>query len=67
MAMPSSEFWGARLVEAVKNGSVAEARLDDMATRIVATFYQMRQVSDSASRSLPQWGTPFSMPGNSGT
>lgn len=34
MVMPSgSDFWGDHLVEAVKNGSVPESRLTDMATR----------------------------------
>ncbi|UNI15803.1 Beta-glucosidase [Purpureocillium takamizusanense] len=44
MAMPSgSEFWGKHLVEAVKNGSVPESRVTDMATRIVTTWYQFQQ------------------------
>lgn len=34
MVMPSgSEFWAGNLTTAVNNGSVPEARLDDMATR----------------------------------
>lgn len=34
MVMPSgSEFWAGNLTTAVSNGSVSEARLDDMATR----------------------------------
>ncbi|KAG5956555.1 hypothetical protein E4U58_006540 [Claviceps cyperi] len=34
MAMPSSaELWGKHLVEVVKNGSVPESRVADMATR----------------------------------
>lgn len=34
MAMPTHEgFWGEKLVEAVKNGSVPESRVTDMATR----------------------------------
>ncbi|CAJ2502363.1 Uu.00g097570.m01.CDS01 [Anthostomella pinea] len=43
MVMPNSDLWGDRLTEAVKNGSVAEGRLDDMATRIMASWYQMKQ------------------------
>ncbi|KAI1211232.1 glycoside hydrolase family 3 protein [Annulohypoxylon truncatum] len=44
MVMPyGTEFWAANLVQAVTNGSVAETRLDDMATRIVATWYKMGQ------------------------
>ncbi|EPE05491.1 glycoside hydrolase family 3 protein [Ophiostoma piceae UAMH 11346] len=43
MAMATSDFWGDNLVEAVRNGSVPEARVTDMAVRIVATWYQMGQ------------------------
>ncbi|PHH85941.1 hypothetical protein CDD83_10956 [Cordyceps sp. RAO-2017] len=44
MAMPSGNgYWGEKLVEAVKNGSVPESRVDDMATRIITTWYQFRQ------------------------
>jgi beta-glucosidase len=40
MVMPSgSEFWGDNLTEAVMNGSVPETRLNDMATRIIASWY----------------------------
>ncbi|POR32601.1 Beta-glucosidase [Tolypocladium paradoxum] len=46
MAMPSGdEFWGKNLVEAVKNGSVPESRVTDMATRVITTWYQFRQDS----------------------
>ncbi|KAI1823513.1 glycoside hydrolase superfamily [Xylaria intraflava] len=46
MAMPSgTQFWGDHLVAAVHNGSVPEARLDDMATRIIASWYKMEQDS----------------------
>jgi beta-glucosidase len=44
MVQPNSaNLWGSSLVDAVKNGSVPEARLDDMATRIIAAWYQMGQ------------------------
>ncbi|RYP11343.1 hypothetical protein DL766_010057 [Monosporascus sp. MC13-8B] len=46
MVMPNSELWGDRLTEAVKNGSIPEERLDDMATRIIASWYQMGQERD---------------------
>lgn len=36
MVMPNAGFWGESLVQAVRNGSVAEGRLDDMVTRYVA-------------------------------
>ncbi|KAI0186452.1 beta-glucosidase [Xylaria flabelliformis] len=43
MVMPNSDLWGDQLVKAVKNGSIPEARLDDMATRVIASWYQMKQ------------------------
>lgn len=36
--MPIGTFFGPQLVEAVHNGSVPSSRLDDMATRIIATW-----------------------------
>ncbi|KAI1085049.1 glycoside hydrolase family 3 protein [Whalleya microplaca] len=46
MVMPNSDLWGDRLTEAVHNGSVPEDRLTDMATRIIASWYQMKQNED---------------------
>ncbi|VUC23421.1 unnamed protein product [Clonostachys rosea] len=43
LTMPTVGFWGSELVAAVKNGSVDTTRLDDMATRLVASWYQMSQ------------------------
>ncbi|CAG8959505.1 hypothetical protein HYFRA_00001404 [Hymenoscyphus fraxineus] len=47
VAMPNSNrYWGAKgelLAAAVTNGSLPEARVTDMATRIVASWYQMGQ------------------------
>ncbi|KAI1821378.1 beta-glucosidase M [Xylaria intraflava] len=43
MVMPNSALWGDELVKAVKNGSVPEDRLNDMATRVIASWYQMGQ------------------------
>ncbi|KAH8774203.1 beta-glucosidase-related glycosidase [Hyaloscypha finlandica] len=44
MAMPDSEgFWGSNLTTAIRNGSVPMSRLNDMATRIIASWYQMGQ------------------------
>ncbi|KAK1770940.1 putative beta-glucosidase M [Phialemonium atrogriseum] len=44
MAMPvGGPFWGAELSKAVSNGSVPESRITDMATRIIASWYQMGQ------------------------
>ncbi|KAI1473173.1 glycoside hydrolase family 3 protein [Daldinia caldariorum] len=44
MTMPfASPYWSSNLTQAVKNGSVPESRLDDMATRIIATWYKLGQ------------------------
>ncbi|KUI74295.1 putative beta-glucosidase M [Cytospora mali] len=44
VAMPNAgDFWGPHLKHAVNNGSVAEARLDDMITRLIASWYQLGQ------------------------
>lgn len=44
MAMPDAGvFWGGNLTASVNNGSVPLTRIDDMATRIIATWYQMGQ------------------------
>lgn len=58
MAMPlGSTYWGDELVLAVSNGSVSAARLDDMATRIIAAWYQMGQDSDDFES--PGHGIPY--------
>ncbi|KAA8569017.1 hypothetical protein EYC84_000690 [Monilinia fructicola] len=46
VVMPKSDSWGAtggNLTAAIANGSLTESRLTDMATRIVASWYQMGQ------------------------
>jgi len=44
MVMPyGTPLWGANLTQAVNNGSISESRLDDMATRVIANWYQMKQ------------------------
>ena len=50
MSMPGDEslgsgdsYWGPNLTLYVQNGSVSEARLDDMATRVVAGWYYLHQ------------------------
>ncbi|KAK6196671.1 hypothetical protein LQW54_011322 [Pestalotiopsis sp. IQ-011] len=42
-------LWGDKLLESVQNGSITEARLDDMTTRIVASWFQMGQDQDFPS------------------
>ncbi|CRK19664.1 hypothetical protein BN1708_012724 [Verticillium longisporum] len=47
VAMPvPRDFWGDRLVEAVRNGSVSEARVTDMVVRVLASWYRMGQDED---------------------
>jgi len=46
-ANATNGWWGAQLVTAVQNGSVPEARLDDMVTRTFAAYYKMGQNSAS--------------------
>ncbi|KAI1091002.1 glycoside hydrolase family 3 protein [Rostrohypoxylon terebratum] len=43
MVMPNSDLWGDNLTKAVNNGSVTEDRINDMATRIMAGYYQLGQ------------------------
>ncbi|KAH7002544.1 glycosyl hydrolase family 3 N terminal domain-containing protein [Ilyonectria destructans] len=43
VVMPNDGFWGDSLVEAVKNGSVSEERIDDMVTRLLASWYHLDQ------------------------
>ncbi|EJD47277.1 hypothetical protein AURDEDRAFT_62469 [Auricularia subglabra TFB-10046 SS5] len=42
-SLSTNSFWGANLVEAVNNGSVPMARLDDMVTRTFAAWYKLGQ------------------------
>lgn len=46
MVMPDGGYWGDNLTEAIKNGSVSESRLDDMVTRILASWYHLGQDQD---------------------
>ncbi|KAM0451330.1 hypothetical protein ACHAO4_006005 [Trichoderma viride] len=47
VAMPSDGgFWGDHLIEAVKNGSLPETRVTDMAMRVIASWYQFNQDQD---------------------
>ncbi|RMD40563.1 hypothetical protein DV735_g4575, partial [Chaetothyriales sp. CBS 134920] len=59
MVMPSGlTFWAGNLTEAVNNGSVSEARIDDIATRILAAWYLLGQDEDFPS---PGVGMPDSL------
>ena len=58
MAMPDSPYWSAgNLTQAVANGSVAQSRLDDMATRILASWYKLAPLKD------PGHGFAFNLTG----
>ncbi|KAJ7054141.1 beta glucosidase precursor [Mycena amicta] len=45
-AQADNSFWGAALVEMVNNGSVPEARVDDMVIRTFAAYYKLGQDKD---------------------
>ncbi|RAL15781.1 beta-glucosidase [Aspergillus homomorphus CBS 101889] len=49
MVMPRSTTWNSNLTTAVANGSMEASRLDDMVTRIVASWYQLNQDTDFPS------------------
>ena len=56
MAMPDSEYWeNGNLTLMVSNGSLAQARLDDMATRIIASWHRYARFDDPGS------GMPISL------
>jgi beta-glucosidase len=60
MAMPDGQaFWGPNFTEAFLNGSVPESRLDDMATRIIASWYKVGQ--DSPDYPAPGIGMPANL------
>ncbi|KAF4302145.1 putative beta-glucosidase m [Botryosphaeria dothidea] len=54
MAMPNSEYWDGNLTIAVENGTFAQSRLDDMAKRIVATWYKLAHFE-------PGTGVPYDL------
>ncbi|KAK5110886.1 hypothetical protein LTR85_000696 [Meristemomyces frigidus] len=56
MALPSSTYWeNGNLTLMVANGSLAQSRLDDMATRILATWYRYARFED------PGFGVPINL------
>lgn len=53
MVMPSGlAFWGPNLTEAVENGTIAQSRLDDMATRVMASWFYMNQNEGFTQRGI---------------
>ncbi|RVD82579.1 uncharacterized protein DFL_007001 [Arthrobotrys flagrans] len=64
MAMPGDQifysgnaWWASNLTGAVLNGSVPIWRLDDMATRIMASFYKVGLDKDRVDVNLASWTT----------
>ncbi|KAK6360620.1 hypothetical protein TWF730_006756 [Orbilia blumenaviensis] len=64
MAMPGDQvfvsgnaYWGSNLTMAIINGSVPIWRLDDMATRIMASFYKVGLDKDRVDVNLASWTT----------
>jgi beta-glucosidase len=45
MTMPGTSYFGANLTAYVRNGTIPESRVDDMATRILASWYLLGQDS----------------------
>lgn len=60
MVMPNSPYWQGNLSLAVSNGSMAQTRLDDMATRIVASWYRLEEMNSGAFQS-PGFGIPYDL------
>jgi len=61
MAMPASTYWeNGNLSLSVSNGTIAQSRLDDMATRIIAAWYRLEEVNSPAF-SDPGFGLPASL------
>ena len=59
--MPGSTYWqNGNLSQAVSNGTVSSARLDDMATRIIATWYRLEELNSPAFAN-PGFGLPASL------
>lgn len=50
-----TSFWGPELLEAVRNGSVSAARFDDMAQRIVASWYLLEQDKNYPDVNFDSW------------
>ncbi|KAH9819204.1 family 3 glycoside hydrolase [Melampsora americana] len=42
-----SSYWGVRLIDAVRNGSVPMSRIDDMVQRVISTYYKQGQDKES--------------------
>ncbi|PLB34810.1 beta-glucosidase [Aspergillus candidus] len=52
---PGSVYWGENLADAIANGSVPQARLDDMVTRILASWYLVEQDGEYPPVAFNSW------------
>lgn len=52
---PGSIYWGDNLAAAITNGSVPQERLDDMVTRVVASWYLLGQDKDYPEVAFSSW------------
>lgn len=60
VAMPDGDgLWAGNLTLAVNNGSVPESQVDNMVTRLIASWYQMEQDQDDFP--TPGYGMPASV------
>ena len=73
MSMPGTDFsggnilWGPALLNAVSNGSVPQSRLDDMVTRILASWYLLGQDGSYPSVTFSSWNGGGGAPNVTGT
>jgi beta-glucosidase len=58
MVMPNSPLWAGNLTLAVANGSMTQTHLDDMATRILASWYRLEDMGSEAFAD-PGFGLPY--------
>ena len=58
MVMPNSPLWAGNLILAVANGSMSQTRLNDMATRILASWYRLEEMGSEAFAD-PGFGLPY--------
>lgn len=54
---PGSVYWGPNLTHAIQNGQVAESRLNDMVTRILASWYLLGQDQNYPPVAFDSFGT----------
>lgn len=63
MSMPSDDFgnnvflWGAALTSTISSGSVPQSRVDDMVTRILASWYLVARIAATPASQVGPPGT----------